>query len=208
VFTASRARPANLRTIVRFDEAYVHQAIEELKARGIAFAEGLDEPALSAIERAVGAPIPPELRLFWQIAMPTGERFPHWGEDPEAEAEHFRAWIVRTISFDIEQGQFWHANWGPRPSEKSEAVLVAQRQVAKSPPMIRVYSHRFMTTEPAGWGNPVLSVWQAVDSIYYGFDLADYLSKEFKITRPQWAASTPPQVPYWGNLFQLLGDGN
>jgi hypothetical protein len=36
VFPALRARPANLRTIVRFDEAYVHRAIEELKARRIA----------------------------------------------------------------------------------------------------------------------------------------------------------------------------
>ena len=43
----------------------------------------------------------------------------------------------------------------------------------------------------------------ATDSIYYGNDLVDYLAKEFRVPRPSWATSAPPQVPVWGDLLQL-----
>jgi hypothetical protein len=92
------------------------------------------------------------------------------------------------------------------PGDQQQAVEQALLEVAKGPPMIRVYAHRYMTTEPDGWGNPVLSVWQMIDSIFYGFDLADYLAREFKITRPDWARSSSRTVPFWGDLFGLAGE--
>jgi hypothetical protein len=46
-----------------------------------------------------------------------------------------------------------------------------------------------------------MSVYQAVDSIVYGNDLADYLHREFAVPRPAWAAASPRPVPYWGQAF-------
>ncbi len=66
-----------------------------------------------------------------------------------------------------------------------------------------LFGHRFITTAPTGGGHPVLSVYQATDTIVYGHDLADYLHHEFSITRPPWAASSTEPIPFWGELFGL-----
>ena len=187
----------------QFDDAYARLVTAELEARGIAIGPGFRGPEFEAIELAVGSPIPPELRRLWEAGVPTGKDFPSWRNDPIGEAKHFRDWIAGAVRFDVEKGQYWHPSWGPRPTEDQTAVARALEILSGAPPMIRVFSHRFMTTEPHGWGNPVLSVWQMVDSVYYGFDLADYLAKEFEVTRPDWAASAPPFVPFWGQLFGL-----
>jgi len=190
----------------RFDQTYANEAVAALKSKGIVFSDGLELSELKAVEDVVGAKVPPELRLFWQSALPTGDDFPRWREDPEGEAQEFHKWIGRAVRFDVEQNQYWHVSWGLRPSAGAEAVELALREIAKAPPMIRVYSHRHMTTEPVGWGNPVLSVWQMIDSIYYGYDLADYFAREFKIAKPGWSRSRPPRVPFWGDLFDLLSE--
>jgi hypothetical protein len=191
----------------RFDDDYASQACQELAASGVTIAPGLSDSEIKTIELAVGSSVPPELRLLWAAGFPTGDRFPNWRDDPDGEARHFRDWIDRATRFDVEQAQYWHDSWGLRPTEDREAVRQALAVVGEGPPMIRVYSHRFMTTQPPGWGNPVLSVWQMVDSIYYGYDLADYLAHEFKVTKPDWAAPAPPRVPFWGDLFHLLSTG-
>jgi hypothetical protein len=188
----------------RFDDDYAGQVCQELAASGVGIAPGLTESEIKAIELAVGSSVPPELHLLWAAGLPTGDRFPNWRDDPEGEARNFRDWIAHAVRFDVEQALYWHNSWGRRPTGDREAVRQALAIVGKAPPMIRVYSHRFMTTQPPGWGNPVLSVWQMVDSIYYGYDLAGYLAKEFRVTRPDWAASTPPPVPFWGDLFGLV----
>lgn len=189
-----------------FDETYARQAVAELSEKGIAFSSGLKPSELDAVEEAVGSKLPPELRLLWSVGLPKGDRFPDWRVDAQGEAKHFRDWVEQATRFDVQEGDFWHPGWGPRPADHHEAVERAVLEISTGPPMIRVYAHRFMTSQPTDWGNPVLSVWQLVDSIYYGYDLADYLAKEFKIARPGWSRSSPPRVPFWGDLFDLLSE--
>ncbi len=66
-----------------------------------------------------------------------------------------------------------------------------------------MYGHRFLATQPADGPRTVVSVRQAVDSIFYGNDLADYFAYEFRIDRPAWATSEPPPVPVWEDLFDF-----
>ncbi|HEV3102666.1 MAG TPA: hypothetical protein VG426_10065 [Candidatus Dormibacteraeota bacterium] len=70
-----------------FDEAYTRQAVAQLALKGVAFAPGLGPSELNEIELAVGAKVPPELRVFWQTALPIGDDFPKWRDDPLAEAQ-------------------------------------------------------------------------------------------------------------------------
>jgi len=189
-----------------FDRAWAEFSVERMRAtRRIRFRKGLSESELMAVEEALGADLPPELRTFYSVALPVGMDFPRWRR-PRQEVERSKNWIVGSFLFDIEYG-WWAPWWGERPADLANAQRVAREVLATAPPLVRVYSHRFMTTEPAGTGNPVLSVYQAVDSIYYGNDLADYLSHEFGIRRAEWAAKQPPRVPFWGELFDLLGEG-
>lgn len=189
-----------------FDEAYAAGALAFLEREGFRIEPGLTADELHTVEDAVRAPLPPELALLLSVGLPAGQGFRDWRGAPYAAAESDRAWVARAFTFDIKHDQWWYDGWGPRPAEVTEAQHVALEHLAQLPPLIGVNGHRLMTTEPRGYGNPVLSVYQAVDSIYYGYDLADYLYREFGVPRPSWAASVPPRVPHWGDLFDLLSE--
>jgi hypothetical protein len=186
-----------------FDEAYVNRAIEQLSARGIEFAPRLSEEEFVIAERCLGEPFPPELRLLYSTALPVGEAFANW-RDPVTEVQWTAEWIDKAFAFDIEHNSWWPRFWDVRPERTDEALRILREALASAPPLVHLCGHRFMTTEPRRWGNPVLSIWQARDSIYYGYDLADYLHKEFHIDQPAWVATAPPKVPFWGDMFDLL----
>jgi hypothetical protein len=50
--------------------------------------------------------------------------------------------------------------------------------LAAAPQLLPLYAHRFLPAGHGTHGNPVLSIW-GTDIIYYGKDLADYISHEF-----------------------------
>jgi hypothetical protein len=187
----------------RFDEEYVDRVIEQLSAQGIGFSQGLSREELDLAEHCLGAPLPPELGLLYGAALPVGEGFANW-RDPVAEVRWTAEWIDRAFAFDIEHNSWWPPFWDVRPKPIDEALAILRKALASAPPLVHVRGHRFMATEPRGRGNPVLSIWQASDSIYYGYDLADYLHKEFHLNRPWWAATEPPRVPFWGDMLDLL----
>ncbi len=57
-----------------------------------------------------------------------------------------------------------------------------------------------MPDRPCEAGNPVYSTVQT-DTICYGFDLAGYLSKEFGVPRPAWAADVPRPIEFWDDMM-------
>ncbi len=189
-----------------FDGIYVAGTLKELQYRGIKVEPGLTADELRAVERAVGAPLPPDLALLLRAGLPSGEDFPDWRADPEGEMRRAREWMARAFTFDLEAAQWWFDGWGARPVETNAAKHLALEHLSAASPLVPIYSHRFIPTDPPAFGNPVLSVWQAGDSIYYGFDLAHYLHHEFGVPRPPWSARIPPRVPFWGDVFGLLDE--
>jgi len=189
-----------------FDRAWAASCIEQLAEGGIEFGVGLDDAAIDEIAAVFGAEVPEELRLFLSTGVPTSPEWPRWGEGPQAVRAQAKTWIERAFRFDVTHSSYWKARFGPRPADDEAAMQAVQRALDDAPPLIPIYAHRFLTTAPAEGPRAVLSVWQAVDSIYYGNDLADYFAREFGIDRPQWAAAEPRPVPVWGELFDLLGD--
>jgi hypothetical protein len=69
--------------------------------------------------------------------------------------------------------------------------------------MIPIYVHRFMPSEPSIEGNPVFSIWQLVDTIHFGTDLADYLAHEFGVMRPEWSAKKARPIRYWQDVWRF-----
>ncbi|MGH3756900.1 hypothetical protein [Actinophytocola sp.] len=49
----------------------------------------------------------------------------------------------------------------------------------------------------------VLSVWQFVDSIWYGTDLVDWIDREFGITVPGYQAPPTRRLAGWSAAFDL-----
>jgi hypothetical protein len=177
---------------------------QRLADKGVQFAHGLAEREIEVAAETFGAPMPEELASLLRFGIPVSKGWAPWIDGSAAVANAGRAWIDRAFEFDIRQDQYWHPLFGPRPSSDDNAVEAALAFVRTvPPPLFPIYAHRFLVSEPADAPRPVLSVYQAVDSIYYGNDLADYLAREFGIDRPAWAANNPAAVRVWDELFDL-----
>jgi hypothetical protein len=179
----------------------VRRTHQHLREAGTTIEAGLDDGELARVGAAIGVEIPPDLAAMWRLGLPVGDSWPAWRADPDGTADAAREFIRLGFAFDIEHGGYWLDAFGPRPEDLDEAKAVAASVIAEWPPLIRVFGHRYLVTDPPGPGSPVLSVWQAVDSIYYGRDLADYLEREFLgADRP---VIGPAGVPCWGDAFDL-----
>jgi hypothetical protein len=188
-----------------YDSSWAEDTVAELARHGVEFACGLGTAELDAIAVSFGVAVPHELELILRVGVPVSPMWARWFDGPDQIAAETRRWIDQSFAFDVEQGQYWHPLLGERPASDAAAVDQALAFLAAAPPLIPIYSHRFITTCVPG-PRAVLSVWQPVDSIIYGNDLADYLSREFTIERPSWAASEAPRVPVWEDLFDLFSD--
>lgn len=188
-----------------FTEGWAQSTVRQLMQKGVEFAEGMDDDTISRIGECFETAVPPELAIFLRAGVPIGKSWTPWHDGPEAVADSAGTWVDRAFAFDIEHNDYWHPLLGERPSGLSDAISRATTFLRTAPALIPVYAHRFITTAPVEGPRAVLSVQQAGDSIYYGYDLADYFANEFKIAPPSWATKEPPVVPVWGRLFDLLG---
>jgi hypothetical protein len=186
-----------------FDEPFATLVLDHLSDQGITVLAGLRDFEMERVEAALGHRFPPDLECLLRVGVPQGEKWPDWRGDPVKEKASSLDWVVRAFEFDVASNSYWRTEWGQRPVDTAAAVSLARSAVLAGPPLVRVFAHRFMPTRPHLAGNPVLSVWQAVDTIYYGADLADYFHREFRLPRPDWAARKPRLVKYWGSLFDL-----
>jgi hypothetical protein len=187
------------------DENYLKTLVRHLEEKGISFAVGLSDTEINEIESSYGFHFPPDLKAFLQYALPVSERFLNWRKDPEDEIRDRLEWPLGGMCFDIKHSTFWLKEWGPKPSDLKEAFAIARQAVAKAPVLIPIYSHRYLPAEPNQPGNPVLSVHQT-DIILYGNDLASYLSNEFEIPCPDWAAKTPSPIRFWEDVMEAWRD--
>jgi hypothetical protein len=185
-----------------FDAEWAAATIADLADRGVTIAPALTDRDIAAIGSAFRIEVPPEYALLLSAGTPASERWTNWHSDIDVVARDAHRWLERAFSFDIEHNAYWHPLFGQRPDSTTEAISMAMAYLATAPALIPVYGHRFLTTGPPP--RAVLSVWQAGDSIVYGYDLADYLAREFDVPRPGWAASSPPPVPVWDELFDLF----
>lgn len=203
------------------DDAYIRAIIPELQKKGVDFEPGLSSDEVQRIEKEFGFRFPPDLGQLLQIALPVSQDFPNWRSGtrkrPIFEWRGFEAvlvgheevpiskrfeWPYEGTCFDIENNGFWMEAWGAKPEQLSRAFQIAKEQVANAPRLIPVFGHRYIPDEPFEAGNPVFSVWQT-DIIFYGNDLADYLVREFEVTKPDWAASKPKRIKFWSKMAGL-----
>lgn len=186
-------------------ENYLKILKGQLEEKGISFVAGLNDAEINKIESRYGFNFPPDLKAFLQYALPVSKGFLNWRETSEEEIRYWLEWPLEGMCFDIEHATFWLKAWGPKPPDLEEAFAVARQAVAEAPILIPIYRHRYLPTEPNQPGNPVLSVHQT-DIIHYGNDLASYLSREFKISCPDWAAKTLRPIRFWDDVLESWAD--
>jgi hypothetical protein len=194
------------------------ELINQLKDHGIEFDAGLSDAEVAEIEQTCKFQFPPDLKMFLQLGVPVrwvqyhnnnymSDRFPNWREDPLAIMNDSREWAAGTFHFDIEHNHFWMERWGKQPAELEDAFKVVNRYLETVPVLIPIYAHRFTPAQPNLPGNPVFSVWQATDTIYYGYNLQNYLSNEFiRIRQQDWGKlSDYRHIPFWSDIVIDIG---
>jgi len=182
--------------------------VEALKSKGMVFETGLTAGEFADIEGQYGLSFPPDLREFLSLGVPVSDDFPNWRtgkrswRDKELSIVDLMDWPAEGMCFDVEHNGFWIRAWGPKPASLEEAFKIAREKVKEAPPLIPVFSHRFIPAEPAIEGNPVLSVHQT-DIIYYGPDLASYFANECDLPCKEVTndARQPRRIRFWSDII-------
>lgn len=162
--------------------------VERLAKAGVHFDAGLSGEEIKRIENTFGFCFPKEIASFLACAYPVGDKFFDYRDTSPENIDRFYGFqksITESFLFDIEHntdllqkmlkgllGEFTD------PNEFKNAVLNA---LEKSTKLIPFYAHRCFFDGMDGM--PILSFWQAVDTIIYGYDFENYLVSEFLCTR-------------------------
>jgi hypothetical protein len=179
------------------------QLVDLLGKQNITLERGLTDEEVERVETTYAIEFPPDLKLLLQTALPVSPGFPNWrlaltSPDEYKETLSQLDWPWEGMVFDMEHG-FWLKQWGPRPDSKEEQLSTARQYYDSWPRLIPIYIHRYIPSTPLEAGNPIFSVYQ-MDIIYYGMDLANYLSGEFKFELPDnfIIPEAPKPIAFWG----------
>jgi hypothetical protein len=127
--------------------------------------------------------------------------FPNWHHDPKAIIKEREEFLADKFAFDITENEYWHPSLGDRLADLNEAAAVALAVIDRLAPLVPIFGHRFMPSSPRSEGNPRYSMHGPSDTIYYGYDIVDYLFNEFGVELPVPRAQESKPVPRWDALF-------
>jgi hypothetical protein len=177
--------------------------------QGIELTSGLTDAEIESAEAAYDLSFPPDLRACLQAALPVDaddddsrvpSRLPNWRDltHPGVVVRLQRPWGSILTDLQINP-HVWIPEWGTMPDTLPERIRLVRAHYVSAARLIPIFGHRYLPSEPAGAGNPVLSVHQ-MDIIYYGCDLADYLEVEF-LGKPwgQWERE-PGRIRFWSDI--------
>jgi hypothetical protein len=169
---------------------------------------GLSDRELEAAEVRFDLCFPPDLRALLRHGLPTGRDLPNW-RDPDAD--DYLRWALgkpaRAMEFDVLNNGVWFDAWGPRPATDAESAAIAGRELARVPRLVPVHAHRYVPSVPPAAGNPILSLWQIIDTVHAADDLAGFLASELGAPLPAWAtpADRRRRVPFWSAIVETAG---
>ena len=168
------------------------EIVSKLATKGIEFDSAMSLEETNRIEKMYNITFPNELKQLFAVGLPISKGFYNWRNMSVANVENIKHMLTRPIlglqdelkdSFKSgvsPYNDFWCATWGEKPNSFNEAQEVLLKHYACAPPLIPVYSHRYIPFIPDSEEVPILSIMRS-DIIYYGENLIDYLEIEFKI---------------------------
>ena len=160
--------------------------IERLKEVGLHFDRGLSNNELKKIESTFGFRFPKEIASFLSCAYPVGGAFFDYRDTSQKNIDNFYDFqknIIGSFEFDIKNNadslQAMLKEHLGEFSDTENFKKSVMKSLENSPKLIPFYAHRCFFD---GMDNmPIISFWQAVDTIIYGYDFENYLEAEFLI---------------------------
>jgi hypothetical protein len=194
--------------------------IDRLKVVGVSFDSGLTDDEVTQIEQTAKFRFPPDLREFLQRGLPgryarrvagvgsQSRDFPNWRKRPEEIIARTKKRLrdgvndalLDSYKPDYNGGVFWPEAWGDRPDDIYDARSVLDAKWKKAPLLIPIWGHRYIATKPHEAGNPIFSI-MGIDMIHYGYDLPDYLTREFHIEPLIPKPDSPRPIPFWDDFI-------
>ncbi|KAL2906656.1 Endoribonuclease YbeY [Bienertia sinuspersici] len=150
--------PTNPRKVCFSFAAYAKTVIAALKSSDVHVSAGLTDVEITAIETAGGFTFPPDLRSILSEGLPVGPGFPNWRSSSRHQLRLLTSLPILSLSKEVSRNNFWVPSWGPRPNNKDEAHSLAQKFLAKAPPLVPVFRNCYIPAEPKLAGNPVFYV--------------------------------------------------
>ena len=158
--------------------------IEKLKNAGLRFDSGLSTLEIKEIESTFGFHFPKEIASFLSCAYPIGGSFFDYRNTSQENVDRFLDFqknIVESFVFDIEHNapslQAMLAEHLGEFTDTESFKKAVLESLQNSPKLIPFYAHRCFFDGMDDM--PIISFWQAVDTIIYGYDFEDYLEAEF-----------------------------
>ena len=163
---------------------YNNLVIERLKKSGLRFDRGLSDTEIKEIENTFGFRFPKEIASFLSCAYPVGCDFFDYRDISQKNIDKFYDFqknIVKAFEFDIANNadslQAMLKELLGEFTDTEDFKKAVMKSLESSPKLIPFYAHRCFFD---GMDNmPIISFWQAVDTIIYGYDFEDYLKAEF-----------------------------
>lgn len=168
---------------------------------------GLTNNEVSEIEGVFDFQFPPDLCALLKCGLPESEGFPNWrlalsNQTVQKDINRRLNWPLAGMKFDVENCDVWLPDWGEKPDTKEEREKIVEQFYLDMPKLIPIYAHRYISSEPHEFGNPIFSVYQ-LDIIYYGVDLYRYFQNEFgmressQLVRPD---QKPKAIRFWSGI--------
>ncbi|NUP50018.1 MAG: hypothetical protein HOW97_22305 [Catenulispora sp.] len=175
---------------------------------------GLTEVEFARIETDFGFAFAADHRAFLAAGLPvrvpdndppgvirTYDPWPDWRDGDPKQLRDRLDRPMEGLLFDVKHNAYWDESWGERPADVERALEVARQHLSAVPTLVPVFGHRYLPAGREDFGHPVLSVWQR-DIIYYGLDLADYITREFGVPdRVDEAWSPRATVEFWRDFL-------
>lgn len=158
--------------------------IEKLKKVGIKFTDGLSDKEIEKIENTFGFKFPKEITSFLSYAYPINDSFFNYRNMSPENIKYFSDFqqrIEESFLFDIENNteslQLMLEEFIGHYTEQNEFKNAVMNALHQSPRLIPFYAHRCFFDGMDEM--PIISFWQAIDTIVYGSNLENYLENEF-----------------------------
>ena len=158
--------------------------IERLKKSGLRFDRGLSDTEIKEIEATFGFRFPKEIASFLSCAYPVGCNFFDYRDISQKNIDKFYDFqknIKESFEFDIANNaaslQAMLKEFLGEFTDVEDFKKAVMKSLESSPKLIPFFAHRCFFD---GMDNmPIISFWQPVDTIIYGYDFEDYLEAEF-----------------------------
>ena len=185
--------------------------IDKLHKAGITFTAGLRLDEVAEIEAFFGFRFPREIREFLFHGVPVGEEFFDWRDLSEVNLQRFRDFqrhIEATFVFDVEHSEDllreFLGDTVAGITDRETLKTVVLDRLRRSVRLIPFYAHRCFFDGMDEM--PIVSFWQAVDTIFYGSDFENYLENEFVRRTEDWQlGEIPDKMRDTGIWYYLVG---